>query len=76
MVYYTRNYPFIKGYEVSVDLNKGYLERFYLTVTLLARLRGMSGLFCLSMAKWYAKSWTGIIFTIGDAFPASGTLIQ
>jgi len=49
---------------------------FYLTVTLFARLRGLSGSFFRKTANWYARIWTGMMLTIGEVNPLSGTLIQ
>lgn len=60
----------------SLSVAPQFRSMFYFTVTLFAKFLGISGLFFLKTAKTYASICTGIIFTIGDALPASGTLIQ
>ena len=46
------------------------------TVTLLARLRGLSGSVPLSTASWYARVWIGIIWVMGLRPFASGILMK
>src|SRR3989338_799623 len=48
----------------------------YLTVTLFAKLRGLSGSFTRLRARKYASSWAGTTSIMDEVIPASGTLIH
>src|SRR5690606_16705882 len=62
---------FIEGREVQVAV--GVDDRHYLTVTLFARLRGLSGSSPLATASSRPSNWAGTTIASGLALPTSAT---
>src|SRR5215207_6331133 len=58
--------------EVRMGIDQADAGVRHFTVTLLARLRGLSGSFPRSNAAWYPSICAGRAFTSGAASPTSG----